>query len=499
MSVTVFLSNTNIQIVVGSGTANGAKVKNMVSVGVPDGAVLNGVVMDENALVAAIRECWKLNKLPKNNVTLILNSPQLRASFVDMPVMPDKKTTEYVKREVKDARLQRPVTAWYLHGKDAKAKTQRVVAEITEAQFIDNYVDIFAKAGIKLIDIHDGVSLVISLLKSATRNKTIVYMILDGTSLVTIFYSKGQYFYHSTKRVFNQPGSTEFAREIFGAVSEIRQFASAQKLEDTIEELQFAGIGDQQISRLEFDLNSIDSSIKLSAVACPSYVKTKNGAKQFPYFVYPIAGLTKLSNSRLDIMTANKKSTDAFVKRKNALKVIIPAAGIILALVLTYVGLTAFGSYKKKQLAALEAENSNPLTLENVERYEEITDVIKSVGGKQGALNLFNRYIDSYPIPDSTVNSVISKAAEKNGVKVIFNSYDAGSGIFSITTEASDVEKINRFIADLMEMENFERVDYTGYSAFEDKDGNSGWQIKVVCTLAARNVEKTDDNSGEEG
>ena len=114
-------------------------------------------------------------------------------------------------------------------------------------------------------------------------------------------------------------------------------------------------------------------------------------------------------------------------------------------------------------------------------------------------MNLFNRYIDSYPIPDSTINSVISKAAEKNGVKVIFNSYDAGSGIFSITTEASEVEKINRFIADLMEMENFERVDYTGYSAFEDKEGNSGWQIKVVCTLAARNAETTDDNSGEEG
>lgn len=499
MSVTVFLSNTNIQIVVGSGTANGAKVKNMVSVGVPDGAVLNGVVMDENALVAAIRECWKLNKLPRNNVTLILNSPQLRASLVDMPVMPDKKTGEYVQREVKDARLQKPVTAWYMLAKNTRNKTQRVVAEITEAQFIDTYVDIFAKAGIKLTDIHDGVSLVISLLGGATRNKTVVYMILDGTSLVTIFFSKGQYFYHSTKRVFNQPGSTEFAREIFGAVSEIRQFSSAQKLDDTIEELQFAGIGDQQISRLEYDLNSIDSSIKLSAVACPSYVKTKANAKQFPYFVYPIAGLTKLSNSRLDIMTANKKSTDAFVKRKNALKVIIPAAGIILLLVLTYVGLVVFGSHKKKQLIALQAENSNPVTVENAERYEEISDVIKNVGGKQGALNLFNRYIDSYPIPDSKVNTIISNTAQKYGVKVIFNSYDAGSGIFSITTEASEVEKINKFIADLMDMENFERVDYTGYSAFEDKDGNSGWQIKVVCTLAARNAEKTEDKSGEEG
>ena len=41
MSVTVFLSNTNIQIVVGSGSATGANIKNLVSVSIPNGAVLN--------------------------------------------------------------------------------------------------------------------------------------------------------------------------------------------------------------------------------------------------------------------------------------------------------------------------------------------------------------------------------------------------------------------------------------------------------------------------
>ena len=88
MSVTVFLSNTNIQIVVGSGSAAGANVKKLVSVSIPNGAVLNGVVMDDGALVTAIKECWRINKLPKGDVTLILNSPQLRANFIDIPIMP---------------------------------------------------------------------------------------------------------------------------------------------------------------------------------------------------------------------------------------------------------------------------------------------------------------------------------------------------------------------------------------------------------------------------
>ena len=499
MSVTVFLSNTNIQIVVGTGAAKATKVKSLVSVGVPNGAVLNGVVMDENALVAAIRECWKINKLPKSEVTLILNSPQLRATLVDMPLLPDKKTTEYVQRETKDSRLQKPITAWYLQEKNPKLKKQKVVAETADAQFIDTYVNIFAKAGIKLIDIHDGVSLAIGLLKGATRNKTVVYMILDGTSLVTIYFSKGQYFYHSTKRVFNQPGSSEFAKEIFGAVSEIRQFASAQKLEDIIEELQFAGLGDQQVSRLADDISDIDNTIKLSAVSCPSYVIIKNNTKQFPYFVYPIAGLAKLNPQKLDMMTANKKSADAFVKRRNALKFILPAVGIISVLLITFGVLTGLGIYKQQQLRALNVENSNPVTLANAARYEEISGVIKTVGGKQGGVNLFRKYIDSYPIPDSTINKLISETAKKYSVKIVFNSYDAGSGIFSITAESSEVEQINMFIAELSDMKNFERIDYTGYTSISDKNGNTGWQINVVCTLAARTTEADASKSKEVG
>ena len=499
MSVTVFLSNTNIQIVVGSGSTGSAKVSRFVSVGVPNGAVLNGVVMDDNALITALKECWRINKLPKGEVTLILNSPQFRASIVDMPIMADKKTTEYILRETKDGRLANPVTSWYLLDKTPKEKKQRVIAETTDAQFIDTYIDIFAKAGLKLSDIHEGVSLAIGLLSGATRNKTVVYMILDGTSLVMIFFSKGQYYYHSTKRIFNQPGTAEFAKEIFGAISEIRQFASAQHLEDVIENVQFAGLSEQQVSRLADDMLSVDSNITLSSVACPSYVRAKKDSNMFPYFVYPVAGLTKINKSRYDIMTAKKQSAEKFKKKKSMLKVILPAAGFLLLLVLIYAALTGFGIYKQQKLKELNRSNNNSTTLENVARYEEITEVITGVGSRQGGLNLFHEYIDSYPVPDSEINQIITDAANAHSVKITINSYDASTGVFSITAESADVEQINQFIADLMRLPNFEKIDYTGYHSIDDDNGNLRWQINVVCTLAPRVVEETVEVTEEEG
>lgn len=496
MSVTVFLSNTNIQIVVGSGKSNGVKTQRMVSVGVPNGAVLNGVVMDENALIAALQECWKAHKLPKNDVTLILNSPQLRANFVNMPILSESKTTEFVQRESKDGRLTKPVSAWYVVEKDSKKKEQLVVSETADASFIDTYVSIFAKAGIRLADIHEGVTLAIGLLKGATRNKTVVYLILDGTSLVTIFFSKGQYYHDSTKRVFNQPGSVEFTREIFGAISEIRQFASAQKLDDVIDEIQFAGLGEQQIARLADDLAGFDGNLRISSVACPSYVLMTDNQKQFPYFVYPIAGLTRLGSPRLDIMTANRKSADKFIKRKNILKVVLPTGGFLLLLVLIFGTLTALNILKQNTLKELIRSNSDPATLESVNRYEEISTVITGVGARQGALNMLHMYLDTYPVPDSAVNKLIVSAAEKHGVDIIFNSYSAGSGIFSITAQSNDVEQINQFIADLMKMDTFEKIDYTGYTTIYDKDGKDGWQINVVCSLAARKTEAVKSGEG---
>ena len=118
-----------------------------------------------------------------------------------------------------------------------------------------------------------------------------------------------------------------------------------------------------------------------------------------------------------------------------------------------------------------------------------MADVITGVGGRQGGLNILHRYLDSYPIPDSSVNKIIVSAADKYSVKVIVNSYDASTGVFNITAQSTEVEQINQFSADLMKMDNFEKIDYTGYTAIKAKDGTSGWQINVVCTLAPRTTE----------
>lgn len=486
MSEIVFLSNTNIQIAVGSSSGNDVKVSKLYSAPLPEGAVLNGVVMDPDVVIEAVKDVWRINKIPKTEVTLIINSPQLRGNRIDAPLMPDKKTTEFVTRETADAeygRFQNPVTGWYLIGKNNKQKTQKVIYEIAEREFVNKYVEIFDKAGLKLKSIHNGVHLATEFFAKAATGKTVIYMILDGNSLVTIFFAEGQYYYDSTSRVFSQPGTPEFAREIYASISSIRQFISAQRLNETVRDVLFAGISQLSITKLANDILNIDSEIDISVANPPAGTVLSDGPDAFPYYVYPISGLRKI-DERLSILKAAKQSNTKAESAGFIKKLILPFAGIIAVVVIAFVVLTIYKANKQAELKKLNDYNNDPTVIAQVAEYDAMYENMGEIGTIQGGADLLNEDIDSYPKPDSSVNAKILMAAAAHDVDVGFNTYSATTGVFSITASSPIVDDINMFISDLMALDIFYSVDYTGYNLVTNADTESLWQINVVCTLA---------------
>ncbi|MBR1797926.1 MAG: hypothetical protein IJ757_07975 [Clostridiales bacterium] len=487
MSEVVFLSNTNIQVVSGKASGSGVKVTKLFSAPLPEGAVLNGVVMDQDMVIQTIKDVWQMNKLPKSEVTLIINSPQLRASRVDAPIQSDKKTTEFIKRETADSdygRFQKPVTGWYLVSKDSKAKTQRVIYETAESEFVARYVEIFEKSGLKLKSIHNGVQLATEFFTKASAGKTIIYMILDGKSLVTIFFAEGKYYYDSTSRVFAQPGTPEFAREIYASVSSIRQFMSAQHLEATLKDVLFAGITQPQVAQLSNDILNIDSQIDVSVVTPPSGTSISDGASAFPFYIYPIAGLKSIAE-KLSILKASKQSDSKSADKAGVMKYVLIGAAVLAVAGIAYGALAVVKASKKAELKKIQDYIYDPNVVAQVDAYDAMYNNMSEIGQIQGGVDLLNADIASYPIPDSSINQKIVSAAIPHDVDIEFNSYSASSGVFNITASSPVVEDINMFIADLMAMDIFEDVNYTGYVL--SSDGTS-WRINVVCTLAGNTV-----------
>ncbi len=485
MSEVVFLSNTNIQIASGSAAGDGVRVSKLISSPLPEGAVLNGVVMDPDMVVEAIKLAWQANKLPKSEVTLIINSPQLRANRVDAPLLADKKTTEFIERETRDSeygRFQNPITGWYVVGKDAKAKTQKVVYETAEIDFVNKYVDIFGKAGLKLKTIHNGVQLATEYFTKQAAGKTVLYMILDGKSLVTIFFAEGKYYYDSTSRVFAQPGTPEFAREIYASISSIRQFISAQHLTETVKDIMFCGLAYSHVNQLANDILNLDSTVDISIAQPPQGTSVGSDQSQFPFFVYPIAGLRKI-DERMPILKNTKQASKKKKEKSFMASLIVPFILVLAVALIGYGVCLTLKMKKQAELEDLEKYINNQTVVDQIAEYDAMYENMAEMGRIQGGVDILMDDLNSYPVPDSSINESILEAAKKHDVSVDFNSYSSSTGVFSITASSPEVEDINQFIADLMAMDIFENVNYTGYSL--SSDGKS-WQINVVCTLAGR-------------
>lgn len=505
MSTTIFLSNTAIQIVVGKSNGKKIRIDRVLEEPMPDNTILNGVIVEgdgEEFLTAKLDYILKRHKID-NTVDLVINSPKFMADVMTAPSLSLSKTTSYIDKQTKSdqyARIETPVKGWYFTdtvnstvvnketGKKKNIKNNSIIAEVCEKSFIDQYVKVFTDAGFRLNSIHDGVKLADKMLERCVGGATAIYIIRDGQQIVTIFYVKGKYFYDSSKRSFRTPCTEEYAQEIHNNISGIKQFAGAQRIKEPITDVYFAGMKNDEISQLKDYLAMVEPALLVHGTTTPSHIKARKWSDKFSSFIYPIAGLQKLQKG-YSILTASRKNDEEYKKkvefRKRAIPVIVLAS--ILAVITIFLGVIYFLS--SKNLKALNDYNSQISVLQASMEYD--AQLIKSAkaGEKYGGAELLKAYLETYPLPDSTVNAKILQAARGESVVVDFNSYDAESGVFSITASSYEVENINKFIAKLMELDIFEDVDYTGY---EWNDSSETWSIKVICTLKARaNEEET--------
>ena len=484
MTVSVFLSNRSIQVALGSGTKSKIKVNSFFSDDMPEGTLLNGTVINEKALEDTIRGTWMKHGIKAKNVNLVVNSPNLVARRIEMPIMKGSKCDNYVRNEADEkdiARFNEPVLGWYLINK--KQKTQLVVSETAEKDFIETYVRIFENVGIKVDSIHGGINLAVNMLQAQIGMSTAVYMIIDGMTLTTMLFAKGNYYNNLSTRIYAQPGTAEFPAEIRNAVSSIRQFAKTQQIDDEITDIYISGLSSLEMQALESGLAELSMGDSIKAASCPANVALSRGREKFGDFIFSFAGLFE-NNDGLTLTEGLKKSSEKYANKMNLLKTAIPH--VIFLLVLAVVSVCVFIALqnKEKELSKLEKYNNSDEVLEASMKYDDLIYKTEMYGKAQGSATLLKNFIASYPVPDSSVNKSIEDAADEKDVTVVFDSYSADTGVLSLVATGEDVEKINVFIASLMNLDILENVDYTGYTYNE---GDGTWSINVVCTLAEGN------------
>lgn len=241
----LYLCSRTVYAAVGSPTARGARITAAASTQLPEGCLINGVITNEADLAEALKAFFADNKLPTGRVALIAGGSQFMHRIMELPAMSEKKRLAVLSHELSSggAETTAPLDDYMLLSRDAKTRTDTVLATRVEQSVIAGYDALAKDAGFKLTCIDLGLAAPIKAVRTipALQNGTFVVLQFDDDTVSACLFVQGQYTYSTRSRLFNPRGTAESGTEIAQKLSGLIQFHIASKSEHQIDTVYFAG------------------------------------------------------------------------------------------------------------------------------------------------------------------------------------------------------------------------------------------------------------------
>ena len=241
----LYLCSRTVYAAVGSPTARGARITAAASTQLPEGCLINGVITPEADLAEALKAFFADNKLPTGRVALIAGGSQFMHRIMELPAMSEKKRLAVLSHELSSsgAETTAPLDDYMLLSRDAKTRTDTVLATRVEQSVIAGYDALAKDAGFKLTYIDLGLAAPIKAVRTipALQNGTFVVLQFDDDTISACLFVQGQYTYSTRSRLFNPRGTAESGTEIAQKLSGLIQFHIASKSEHQIDTVYFAG------------------------------------------------------------------------------------------------------------------------------------------------------------------------------------------------------------------------------------------------------------------
>ena len=306
-------------------------------------------------------------------------------------------------------------------------------------------------------------------------------MLRDGMTVTAIYLVKGEYFYSTTARTFNNPGTLEFASEISNTVSQIEQFSQSQNIEDSISRIYLGGMTIEDSTNVERAVAmNLSENVVVYNISVMRGVSFSYSTDSLDALFYPTAGLMPLSDHWNLLKMYGKGEVVDTEKRARIIRLSIPYVAVFILMLVITVARAVSYSNKKHELDKLNAYNTNISNVMGAIEYDEAAEKVSLYSNHVNGLRLLEKNIDSYPFPTSEIENIIEKASLGLG-DVTVDSYDAYKGIVGVTAKFSEVDTVNTFIERLDSEDCFYEINYTGYSEI---NSSGQWVANLECILS---------------
>ena len=183
MSIVIYLANSEIQIVEGS-AGERISIERQLSRKTPEGSIVNGIVTDPDAFALFLKNVFDEKKIPKSDVSLVINSSKFVGQIMTLPPLSPKHTLEYIHREYANIEKEENKLYGFLRLKEKKGEGPgRIYAESISPDYIGGYVSLFEKAGIKLKGIYSGETSLIAAASATNGDSKESFLLVAAESM----------------------------------------------------------------------------------------------------------------------------------------------------------------------------------------------------------------------------------------------------------------------------------------------------------------------------
>lgn len=228
MNTSVYVSDERIQVLTGNvSSKKSIDIKSCMYVSLPDGAVINGQINNEQFVKDALQKLWNKYKISKKDICLVVDSSTILNKRLEVPALPEPSIQLLIQDEFKDVEGVQNLLFDYTVMKNGKTSNPCILCNAVNKDFIGAYIRVFKALDITLKSIETSTSAEFKVFRKIKPmfNSDCIVIILEGNRMTSILHKNGCYCYSTKSVLTEERGSKASPIEISTNTSPLIQFA----------------------------------------------------------------------------------------------------------------------------------------------------------------------------------------------------------------------------------------------------------------------------------
>jgi hypothetical protein len=278
MAISLYCSPSQLLLLAGSVNGRKASMDDFRMIPLPERSMINGVITNKEAMVYFLRDVSQRFGPYNQDVTLVLESNNIRTKIMTLPAVKENKLLAFVQQDFGEiSEGGDDVFDFTVLGPNTEGGLE-VMGIAAGKVLLQNYIDAFTSSGFKLkrIDVgSNALAKIVGFIPQLQSNSSVLVH-LDDMALGITLFEHGVYRISQKYRLLNPPGTEERQREMVNNVSSMVQFQRSHRRDVAIDSIYVLGIHPEYMPHfteatrfLEIPVYelSLDSQIKLTGKA----------------------------------------------------------------------------------------------------------------------------------------------------------------------------------------------------------------------------------------